>query len=871
MRARLGNKLVFVTVLRDPLAQAMPRGQTVLTHEPVCRHIPPSEYGSQVALRIAATVASSDSDGAKTAVPAAHAALADAHALGLGVPANGANAAAHYRSASAGFGNAPAVASFLFAPIQAKLALGYLHEFGAGVPQDLNLAKRHYEAALEAAGPAWVPPRIAVAALRAHRAWRRAASAYPFLGALQRPVAEAVRWALHHSRRLIDPVYAFHVPTLPPSNFIPGEVGIDSFADAPPPSQPLGGTGAGATAAPADAAAPRRVPRRTGMPGFVAAGWGRVRAEVGGAIAFVKRFMRTMLMLDGGFAPSTAIIVGLLVLRIVLQFVMEALMAQGRGGANGNQGAEGAAGGAEGEEGREVGGGGDDLADDADDDALSDILVAEQPLVPSPGSMTSESGFSDTLEPGSEAPMPTTAPLAQQLPVEDGLCRSAAVGGDGAGPSTGAVLAYEGAGQAGDARDRAAGERDAMDQAVDEARRRSVAAAMARMRSQAAADAAASSQDPPAASPSSVCAEQAADSGAVAESEQPSGSAADECVGEITGEEEPVSNRLRGAGWQHDMDEGVGSEEEPESADQVGRGSGVAAATPTGGESTDSPDSGWAGFGSVAAEPAGPLAGFWAAPGAAGPAATGGSGPRPHPTAFSQLTSALRGSTGVEGFSEPSPLSHSTQAAEEQAASAPAEAAPPVCGFSFPSFDLCHDAAQASASSAPLPSPPQMTLDVSRPEARGANVLAAVQIGHSSADVGSTGYDRGFGFGSPVGDATAPGGAFAGFPLLEMPARPSGSDASGLDAPTHCGDVHMHAPPPDEDDLPDLDPTGRQTLQSITLTGHTLPVSTAAACGAAGGNMTSAPRLLEAKSSSTAVASEAESAAAGESAGGSPS
>lgn len=61
----------------------------------------------------------------------------------------------------------------------------------------------------------------------------------------------------------------------------------------------------------------------------------------------------------------------------------------------------------------------------------------------------------------------------------------------------------------------------------------------------------------------------------------------------------------------------------------------------------------------------------------------------------------------------------------------------------------------------------------------------------------------------------------------------------------------MHAPY--EDDLPDLDSTGCQMLQSITLTVHTLPMSTSAAFGAAGVRLASAPRLLAANRSTRAV------------------
>lgn len=754
------------------------------------------------------------------------------------MPPDAATASAHYRLASVGFGNTPAVASFMFAPIQAKLALGYLHEFGAGVPQDLNLAKRHYESALETAGPAWLPPHIAVSALRVHRAWRRTATAYPILTWLQQPLDTAARWALHRCRCLIDPVYAFHVPTQPPSNFMAGEAGLDSFADAPPPSQPLGVTAAEEPAAAAKAPQPaaRRAVWRGAVPGAATAAWERVRAEVAGAIGYVQRFVRTMLMLDGGFAPSTAVIVGLLVLRIVLQFAMEALMAQGRGAAAAGDGAGGDDAGADGGDLDE----GDGVADANQEPNLD---IADQIALASPASAASESDFSPSPVPAAAEPLPDGPGGVARAPAST-AARAVDEGGFDAG---GAAVApkYFGlrAGAPGEAAPSSVRYEDAIELAVEGARRRSVAAAMSRMHAQD-REPEGSSRGGATDAVTTGTGDAATSSPAVSAADAPAGdgskrgvqgAAASEQAGVGCGDDEPLMGRLRGAGWLHDMEEDMGDDDDTASADQGGVGgpAPVAPVAPvaTGLSGSQDQDFGWAGFGTVASDTDGPPAGFWAASGAVGnrpAAAPTGDSRAGGATAFSQLSCALSGSAGgTGGFAEPSPLSHSIDVPEGQPHGAPAAGPPPP--LAFPALDLCPAAAQAPGPSGILAGPPQLALD-----------LPPLQTGKADTGAGAGGFECGFG--SPVSDATVPGGAFSGFPLLGVLAGPH-DDAGGnhgdasLDADLpqqvqkHAGYATDYPAPQDDDDLPDLDPSGHQTLPSITLTGHTLPVSTGAAFG----------------------------------------
>lgn len=755
------------------------------------------------------------------------------------MPPDAATAAAHYRLASAGFGNTPAVPSFLFAPIQAKLALGYLHEFGAGVPQDLNLAKRHYESALETAGPAWLPPRVAVNALRVHRAWRRTAAAYPILHRLQQPLDAAVRWALHRCRRLIDPVYAFHVPTLPPSNFVPGETGLDSFAEAPPPSQPLGVTAAEPTA-PAEAPQPaaRRVPRRRALPGAVTAAWERVRAEVTGAIGNVQRFVRTMLMLDGGFAPSTAVIVGLLVLRIVLQFVMEALMAQGRGAA--------AAGDGGGDEGRDDAADGGDLGDGngvAGATQEPNFDVADQLALASPASV-SESDFSPSPAPAaaedlSEGPgAVVTASTVTRGGMEGGVRegsatvspRSVGLQGGGPGEAAPSSVRYE----------------DAMERAVEEARRRSVAAAMSRMHAQGGRPEGSNgggvtdavemgTRTASTSSPAVSAAHSPAEDGSL---HGVRGAAApDQQAGAGRGDDTALPDRVRGAGWMHELEEDMGDDEDAASADQGGDGdAGGSAPSGAAGTSLSSgqdQDSGWAGFGTVASDTDGPPAGFWAASSTVGSmhtAVSTGYSRSEGVTAFSQLSCALGGSAGgAGGFAEPSPLSHSMDLPDGQERATPVAGPPPP--LAFPALDLLPAASQAPGPSDVPAGPPQLALD-----------LPPLQTGTAAAAAGAHGLERGFG--SPVSDATAHGGSFSGFPLLGVPAGLNIDTSVQHDAASLGVGLpqQWHPPHQDDDDLPDLDPSGQHTLPSITLTGHTLPVSTAAAFGVPASG---SPLLLE--------------------------
>eukprot|EP00892_Ulva_mutabilis_P008243 jgi/Ulvmu1/5791/UM025_0045.1 len=858
-------------------------------------YIPPSEYGSKVALRIVAAVAGSDSEGAKTAVPAAHAALADAHLLGLGVPADAATAAAHYRLASVGFGSAPAVASFLFAPIQAKLSLGMLHEFGAGVPQDLNLAKRHYEAALEGAGPAWLPPHLAVGALRAHRAWRRAAAAYPLLRTLQRPVVAAARWALHHGRRLVDPVYAFHVPALPNSSFTPGNPGHDSFADAPPPSQPVGRVDALPPPRPQPAAVapktPPKAPTASVLPPAVQKLWARLRAQVGGVTAFVQRFVRTMLMLEGGFAPSTAIIVALLVLRVVLQFAMDALAAHGRG----QRGADAA---------------NDDDDDDEDDDDDDDDDAEEGSAGGDVQTDLEELALDPSAAGDLDSPQPIAPPVATesdespvplQYPADPAV---ASAGSDVWGaPAQGGVAeaasSAAGAGSAAgyqqsvgvdetpprpeqhDSGTDGAGEGDAVDRAVEEARLRSVAAAMARMHAQA-TDAPADAADVAglsscggnsvagcstagaAANVAPVADGAAEHSGGVFGSSAgdevatrlPEAGGADDDGAETDG---PLPDRMRGAGCLQDMDEG---DDEAGAAAEPDLGSGAAGASS--GRGVEEEANVWAGFGTLAIEQEGPPAGFWtgggahASPGrAAGSAASLDTPSTGEPSAFSQLASALRGAAAGGGLVEPSPLSHTPHGHGVDMSAAGGSAA--TRELPFPSFDLSYNQPPAAAGPG-VQAAPGVSLDLGAGEGQGR--LAAIHTQPGSTEAGSGEFE---GFGSPVGDAIAPVGAFSGFPLLGGGARPAaeGADARRQDVMPRGStqhDVHdvgqyddAHMPPPkhDDDDLPDLDPTGDHTLQSMTLTGHQLPISSAAPVDATSRR---GAQLLLAPNSSSAAA-----------------
>lgn len=825
-----------------------------------CRYIPPSEYGSKVALRIAAVVAGSESEGAKTAVPAAHAVLADAHLLGLGVAADSATAAAHYRLASVGFGNVPAVASFMFAPTQAKLSLGFMHEFGTGVPQDLNLAKRHYESALEGAGPAWLPPRFAVGALRMHRAWRRTVAAYPLLRALTVPLAAGGRWLLHHSRRLVDPVYAFHVPVLPDSTFTPGNPGHDSFADAPPPSQPLG-TSDKLPPPPkrkegSDGAAPGKVGGSV-LPPVVRNAWVRVRDEVMGVATLVQRFLRTMLMLEGGFAPSTAFILALLVLRLVLQFVMEALAANGRRGragvAGGNAGAAGDdAGPAEVDDGAVVG---DAVGADADGGGAVDVLEGAPSLEALDALDTDDSALPVVeavasgvrLVAATESLEPAATTVAQEC-VEPGEGVLGTPSWDAGGSS---AEVGQGSGSVADVGDgtldgvpvvhptpHLGGSEAGVDQAIQEARQRSVAAAMARMRSQAAASAAEGGSGSGAVLEAGVPA--AAEVG-VGEQAAASSSAAGVSAGNSDqgGSQGSVAERMRGAGCQQDMDEGDDDIAAAQPDLGIGADTGVTTAAASQGRSGAEDQSFvWAGFGTLTSDTASPPAGFWASGGGAGAheaaAEPAADVPQAGPSAFSQLASALRGR-----YVEPSPLSHSVQAPNATDGGGGRSSAAPR-GIAFPSFDLCHNKpAPAFCSSSATPAaPPSISLELSGPDSQGAP--SAINTRHGSAELSAGAFE--LGFGSPVSDSVAPAAAFAAFPLAGSSAHAcspgdTGTGEIGGHGQCTAGPEDMHVPPPkhDDDDLPDLDPTGAHTLPSITLMGHQLPVSTGAAFGAVAG------------------------------------
>ena len=97
-----------------------------------------------------------------------------------------------------------------------------MHQFGTGVPQDLHLAKRHYDSALGESGSAWLPARFALFVLSAHRTWRDMAGKRAVLRRLEQPVMDVLSWALHHLRRLCDPVYTFHAPSIPHVPYVPG-------------------------------------------------------------------------------------------------------------------------------------------------------------------------------------------------------------------------------------------------------------------------------------------------------------------------------------------------------------------------------------------------------------------------------------------------------------------------------------------------------------------------------------------------------------------------------------------------------------------------------------------------------------------------
>ena len=181
----------------------------------------PSNRASMLALRLAQAAVAASHDNGRVSGPEPTLAIAQALYYGHGVPASPQAAATQYRLAikAQGQRNLPAYA---FPVLQAKLALGYMHQFGTGVPQDLHLAKRHYDAALGESGPAWLPAHFALFMISAHRMWRDAAASTAVLRRLEQPVMDAVSWVLHHLRRLCDPVYAFHAPSVPHVPYVPG-------------------------------------------------------------------------------------------------------------------------------------------------------------------------------------------------------------------------------------------------------------------------------------------------------------------------------------------------------------------------------------------------------------------------------------------------------------------------------------------------------------------------------------------------------------------------------------------------------------------------------------------------------------------------
>lgn len=186
-----------------------------------CRLIKPSHRASVLALRLASAAVAASQDSGRVSGPEPTLAVAHALYYGHGVPPSPQAAATQYRLAIKAPGQRH-IPAYAFPVLQAKLALGYMHQFGTGVPQDLHLAKRHYDAALGESGSAWLPARFALVILSAHRTWRDMASSNPVLRGLEQPVMDALSWCLHHLRRLCDPVYAFHAPTIPHVAYVPG-------------------------------------------------------------------------------------------------------------------------------------------------------------------------------------------------------------------------------------------------------------------------------------------------------------------------------------------------------------------------------------------------------------------------------------------------------------------------------------------------------------------------------------------------------------------------------------------------------------------------------------------------------------------------